>query len=136
MIRVNLSGKSKNKALRGPSMKVSMPASATPLILVAIVLLSAGAAYWWYSDLTAKVNDLDSQIRQAEAQRAQLAAVIKADSIYETRKKILERRVRLIEGLQKNQKSPIVALDALSEAVDKTHYVWLNTVDQNEAILS
>ena len=136
MIRVNLSGKSRKKAARAAGVTLSMPASVTPVVLLLIILGSAGGGYWWYSMLTSQVDDLESKIRQAEAQRAQLAAVIKADQIYESRKKILDKRVKLIKGLQGNQKSPVVALDALSEAVDKTRYVWLSTLDQNEAILS
>ncbi|HYR44550.1 MAG TPA: PilN domain-containing protein, partial [Terriglobia bacterium] len=38
--------------------------------------------------------------------------------------------------LQKNQVSPVVALDQLSEAVERTQYVWLSNLDQNNAILT
>ena len=62
--------------------------------------------------------------------------VIQQDKIYETRKKMLENRVKIIEGLQRNQISPVVALDVLSEAVDRTHYVWLTNVDQNNTVFS
>ena len=40
--------------------------------------------------------------------------MIKQDQIYEARKKALENRVNMIDGLQKNQVSPVVALDVLS----------------------
>src|SRR5262249_32663369 len=45
-------------------------------------------------------------------------------------------RVNIIEGLQKNQLSPVLALDQLAEAVEKTQYVWLSSLDQNNAVLS
>jgi len=42
----------------------------------------------------------------------------------------------VIEGLQKGQVSPVMALDQLSEAVQRTQYVWLSNLDQNNAILT
>ena len=62
--------------------------------------------------------------------------MIQADQIYESRKKTLENRVKVISDLQRNQLSPVLALDQLSEAVDRTKYVWLSNLDQNQAILS
>ena len=49
---------------------------------------------------------------------------------------MLENRVNIIEGLQKNQVSPVVALDQLAQAVHKTQYVWLSTLDQNNAVFN
>jgi Tfp pilus assembly protein PilN len=83
-----------------------------------------------------QVADLDMKIREDEAQKAALEAVIKQDQVYEGRKKALETRVKIIRDLQRNQVSPIVALDQLAEAIGKTRYVWLASLDQNNAILS
>ncbi|PYS54897.1 MAG: hypothetical protein DMG13_06665 [Acidobacteria bacterium] len=49
---------------------------------------------------------------------------------------MLENRVKIIQGLQRNQISPVVALDVLSEAVNRTRYVWLSNLDQNNTVLS
>ena len=95
-----------------------------------------GYGYWWYSSLTVQIADLDNKINQAQAQKAALDNVIKQDQIYEGRKKALENRVKVIEGLQKGQVSPVVALDQLSEAVQRTQYVWLSNLDQNNAVLT
>jgi len=74
--------------------------------------------------------------RIKQAQKAALDNVIKQDQIYEARKKALENRVKVIEGLQRNQVSPVMALDQLSEAVQRTQFVWLSNLDQNNAILT
>ena len=134
MIKVNLTGAGSKKTKTGA--KVALPTNFVPILLILIALGFAGAGYWWYSTLNNQVADLDSKIKQAEAQKAALENVIKQDQIYESRKKALENRVKVIEGLQKNQVSPVVALDQLSEAVDRTQYVWLSNLDQNNAILS
>src|SRR5207245_3227722 len=134
MIRVNLIGAKRKKAKVGS--KVALPTNFTPILLILIVLGFVGAGYWWYSSLNNRFADLTSKIQQAQAQKTALENVIKQDQIYEARKKALENRVKIIEGLQKSQVSPVVALDQLSVAVEKTQYVWLSTLDQNNAILT
>jgi type IV pilus assembly protein PilN len=133
MIRVNLSGAPRKKT---KGSKFALPKSFTPFILIAIALGFIGGGYWWYASLNNRLADLDNKIKQAEAQKAALENVIKQDQVFEARKKALENRVKVIEGLQKNQMSPVVVLDQLSEAIDRTQYVWLSSLDQNNTILS
>lgn len=134
MIKVNLIGTSRKKAKT--EFKLPLPTAATPIFLLLIVLGSAGFGYWWYSNLAGENARLDTEIQAAQARKAQLDAVIKQDQIYEARKKALENRVNIIEGLQKNQVSPVVALDVLSRAIDRTQYVWLSTLDQSNAVFT
>jgi Tfp pilus assembly protein PilN len=107
-----------------------------PIVLMLIVLGSAAFGYGWYANITGEGARLDTEIGAAQARKAQLDAVIKQDQIFEARKKALENRVRVIEDLQNNQVSPIVALDVLSQAIDRTQYVWLNTLEQNNAVFT
>jgi Tfp pilus assembly protein PilN len=134
MIRVNLVGVERKKAKAG--VKFALPASFTPILLILIILGSAGGGFFWYRSLTAQSEDLDTKKASLEKEKAALDAVIKTNQVYEARKKDLETRVKIVEGLQKNQVSPVVALDQLSEAVERTQYVWLSNLDQNNAILS
>ena len=48
----------------------------------------------------------------------------------------MENRIRVIEDLKKNQLSPVVVLDALDEAIDRTRFVWLSSMNQNNATIS
>jgi len=134
MIKVNLIGSSRKKAKAG--FKVAMPRNATPIVLALIFLGSAGFGYWWYSNLAGESGRLDTEIQAAEARKAQLELIIKQDQMYEARKKALENRVKIIEGLQKNQVSPVVALDVLSRAIDRTQYVWLSSLDQANTVFT
>ena len=132
MIKVNLGGHKKAKS----AAKFALSKNYTPVVLVAIAAGFVGYGYWWYSSLNDQIANRDNKIKQAQAQKAPLDNVIKQDQIYETRKKTLENRVKVIEGLQKGQVSPVVALDQLSEAVQRTQYVWLSNLDQNNAVLT
>ena len=135
MIKVNLVRATKKKQAKAAS-NIALPASFTPIFLVAIVLGFAGGGYSWYSSLSKQSADLDQQISMLERRKAQLEAVIKQDQIYESRKKLVENRVRVIEGLQKNQVSPVLALDQLAEAVQKTQFVWLSSLEQKDVMLN
>ena len=135
MIRVNLVKATKKTQVK-TARKIALPASFTPIFLVVIVLGFAGGGYSWYSSLSRQSADLDQQIQTLERRKAQLEAVIKQDQIYELRKKLVENRVRVIEGLQKNQVSPVLALDHLAEAVQKTTFVWLSSLEQKDVMLN
>src|SRR6516164_3897134 len=125
MIKVNLVGAGRKKKPKA-GVKIALPASFTPVLLILIVLGAAGGGYWWYAKTVATLADLDTKKAAAEKQKAALEAVIKADQVFEARKKSLENRVKIIENLQKNQVSPVIALDELAEAVERTKWVWLS----------
>jgi len=139
MIKVNLVGTSRKKTTTKVPSKFStmeMPSTSTPILLVLIALGFAVGAYFWYSSLSREAADLDKQMRALEARKAALDAVIKQDQVYALIKKKLENRVRIVEALSKNQISPVLALDQLSQAVEKTKYVWLSSLEQKDAQLS
>lgn len=135
MIKVNLAGSKKKESPKAGA-SIALPRSVTPILLILIVLGAAAVGYSWYSTLTDDAARLDEQINTLEARRLQLEAVIKQDQIYESRKKMLENRVRIIETLQKNQVSPVFVLDQLADAVQRTQFVWLSSLDQKDAVLS
>ena len=141
MIKVNLVGAGRKKkapvGLATPvGFKIAMPASVTPVLLILIVLATGGGGYWWYAQTASTLADLDKKKADAEKEKAALEAVIKADQVFETRKKALENRVKIIENLQKNQVSPVIALDELAEAVERTKWVWLSNLDQRDGVLN
>src|SRR5215470_1545968 len=103
MIKVNLAGTVKKKSTR-PSVNVAS-LGLTRIVMLAVLLGSAGVGYWWYTTLMGQSANLDEKIARAQAEKARLDAVIKADQVFEARKKILEARVKVIEGLQKGQAS-------------------------------
>jgi Tfp pilus assembly protein PilN len=133
MIRVNLAGANKKKVTATRVKEKGGPVSFLPILLVAIIIGTGLAGYWWYSTLSSKVEGLNTNIAQAEAQKARLQKVIDANRVYESRKKLIENRIKVIDGLRKNQVSPVVSLDILGEALDRTQWVWLSSLDQNNA---
>jgi Tfp pilus assembly protein PilN len=138
MIKVNLSGKQQQQQKK-PVTKVAskpaltVPSNALPLLHLVIVFGTAVLGYFWYSNLTAQSADLTNQISVLKEQQSKLDAIIKQEKIYESRKTEFEKRIQIIEDLRKNQLSPVVMLDALGDAIDRTRYVWLSNLSQNNA---
>ena len=136
MIRVNLSGVQKKKGGRVAETSAPVPSRALPLLLIMIVVGTLAAGWWWYSQLSGEFDDVARQLTHEQEERDKLAAIIKQDQVYEARKKALESRIAVIEGLKRGQVSPVRSLDILDDAIDRTQYVWLSTLDQNNAVIS
>lgn len=136
MIRVNLSGNPRKRNGKGRAVSAPVPSRALPLFLILIVATAAAGGFWWFTGLTAQLEDVKTQLAQTQVQRDKLASVIKADQVYQDRKKALEVRIRIIEGLKRGQVSPVRSLDLLDDAIDRTKYVWLSNLDQNNAVFS
>src|SRR5262245_424138 len=139
MIRVNLSGKQKKavaKAAKATSSGPSTPTNALPLLHLLILVGTAIGGYLWYNSLTSQSSDLSTRIESLQEEQKKLEAIIKQDQVYEARKVALEKRIHVIEDLRKNQLSPVVVLDALDEAIDKTRFVWLSSLSQNNTTIS
>jgi type IV pilus assembly protein PilN len=137
MIRVNLSGTQK-KAVAKPVAAAAPrgPSNVLPLLHLLILVATGVGGYFWYNSLNAESVNLTNRIGALQAEQRKLDEIIKQDKIYETRKIALENRIRVIEDLRRNQLSPVVVLDALDEAIDRTRYVWLSSLTQNNATIS
>jgi len=135
MIRINLTGVPKRKARKTAS-KAPNPSSFLPVLHFAILVVAGVGGYLWYLNVSTQSEQLDASINQSEIQLKQLEAVIKQDQVYETLKATLQKRIEIIEGLRKNQVSPLLILDMLGDAVDRTRYVWLSNLSQNNTTLT
>jgi len=135
MIRVNLAGIPKKKAAKAAA-KSGGPSNLLPIVHLLIIVGVAVGGYLWYSGLATQSASLDGQIKGKEDELKKLEAVIKLDQVFEARKAAYEDRVSKIDSLRKNQVSPLVMLDMLSDAIDKTHTVWLSTLSQTNTTLT
>src|SRR4026208_2496008 len=126
MIRVNLAGIVKKPVAKAA--KPAVPTNILPIVHLVMLIAAVVGGYLWYASLTSKSTALSDRIGALQEQQRQLDVIIKQDQVYEPRKMDLENRIRVIEDLKKNQLSPVVVLDALAEAIDRTHFVWLSTM--------
>ncbi len=137
MIRVNLIG-DKSAATKSRKAKAArhQPLNLLPVLWVGVLAASAAFGYFWYTGVTGRLDTLNTSIAEAEAQRARLESVIAEGEVYENRIESLRSRVAAIEGLQRRQGSPVVALDMISHAVEQIEYLWLTSLSQNNTDVS
>jgi type IV pilus assembly protein PilN len=140
MIKVNLSGSDKKTtAAAAKPAKVrtsSGPSNMLPIVHLLILVATAVGGYLWYNNLNAESALLTNRIAGLQEEQRKLDEIIKQNKVYEARKVALENRIRVIEDLRKNQLSPVVVLDALDEAIDRTRFVWLSSLTQSNANIS
>jgi Tfp pilus assembly protein PilN len=137
MMRVNLGGASKKGAPATAKVrKASAPTGALPILHLLLLLGTAAGGYLWYSNLSSQAQAVSTRLNDLQAEQKRLEVVIKQNQVYEARKVAFESRIRVIEDLKKNQLSPVVVLDALADAIDRTRFVWLASLSQNNTQLS
>jgi len=137
MMRVNLGGSPQQKpAAAAKVKKASNPTGVMPILHLILILGTLAGGYLWYANLSSQSQGLTDRLASLQAEQKRLEGVIKQNAVYETRKVAFERRIRVIEDLKKNQLSPVVVLDALGDAIDRTRYVWLSSLSQNNTTLT
>jgi|SRR5947209_5538214 len=122
MIRINLLGQMRPKAARRPV----DTGAALPLVFV-----GAGAAlgiltlFLLYLSWQKQLNEENTQIKQLQAQKADLTAIKQQVDAFEAQKKILTQRVQTIEQLQRDRTGGQELLDEIASTVSRTENLWL-----------
>jgi len=137
MIRINLLGSPKPKGKKNSA--VSMPSFelgnwAGPLAQVAVVLLIAGAlnfGYWYQLDREKK--SIEVQTRIAEQKNRTLSDIKVHYLERQKQAEAYKRRVDVIDQLRKNQSGPVALLSMISDTVNGTEAVWLNSMQDTGA---
>jgi type IV pilus assembly protein PilN len=123
LIRINLLTEARAAAARkkGPA----LPTGAKLNILLLIGGLALGRLYigTMFLVLTANRRRLDEEIGKAKEEVARLKSIIDEVKGYEDKKRSLEAKIALINGLKTNQKGPVRLMDEVSKALPDL--VWL-----------
>ena len=127
MIRINLLGRSRPKAQRQ-----SVPIEATlQYVLLAIALVvSLGALYGHYLLLDRENTQVMAHIQKQTGEKARLEQLKQQVDNFEKQRTILQQRIGVIEGLQRNRTGGQELLEAIANTVSRTDTLWLTTVDR------
>jgi type IV pilus assembly protein PilN len=131
MIRINLLGVSHPKKGKRVAVTTTGMEGGGPnmlVVLLVIVAIAAGGNYYYYWMLQRDSASLKVKLEEAKRENQRLAD-IKAKYIeLEKQKDLYERRVNVIHQLQANQSGPATLLTTISDTVNKTDAVWLNSM--------
>jgi Tfp pilus assembly protein PilN len=127
MIRINLLGRSRPKATR-----TTVPLEATlQYVLLAIALVvSLGALYGHYLLLDRENTKVAEHIRKQTSEKARLEQLKQQVDNFEKQKAVLQQRIGVIEGLQRNRTGGQELLEAIANTVSRTDTLWLTSVER------
>jgi Tfp pilus assembly protein PilN len=127
MIRINLLGRSRPKATR-----TTVPLEATlQYVLLAIALVvSGGALYGHYLLLDRENTKVAAHIQKQMGEKARLEQLKTQVDNFEKQKAVLQQRIGVIEGLQRNRTGGQELLEAIANTVSRTDTLWLTTVER------
>jgi type IV pilus assembly protein PilN len=128
LIKINLLAVDRDRVKRKATFQVGQKLTVgCSLILVATALIIG----WWYWSLQSDSAQLSQQILDAQRETARLQSVIVQVRQFEAQRAELQQRVTLIEQLRKGQTGPVHLLDQISRSLPDT--MWLVELKQTAA---
>jgi Tfp pilus assembly protein PilN len=127
MIRINLLGRTRPKAQRA-----TVPIEATlQYVLLAIALVvSLGALWGHYLLLDRENTKIIAHIQKQTGEKARLEQLKQQVDNFEKQRVILQQKIGVIEGLQRNRTGGQELLEAIANTVSRTDTLWLVSVDR------
>jgi type IV pilus assembly protein PilN len=127
MIRINLLGRTRPKATRTT---VPLEATLQYVLLVIALVVSGGALYGHYLLLDRENSKIAAHIQKQMGEKARLEQLKTQVDNFEKQKAVLQQRIGVIEGLQRNRTGGQELLEAIANTVSRTDTLWLTSVDR------
>jgi len=128
MIRINLLGRTRPKAVR--QMTVPLEATLQYVLLILALVGSVGFLYIHYMLLDRENTKVLAHIQKQTGEKARLEQLKAQVDNFEKQKAILQQRINVIENLQRNRTGGQELLDAIANTVSRTDTLWLTSVDR------
>jgi len=127
MIRINLLGRARPKAQRTT---VPLEATLQYVLLVIALVVSLGALYGHYLLLDRENTKIAAHIQKQTGEKARLEQLKQQVDNFEKQKAVLQQRIGVIEGLQRNRTGGQELLEAIANTVSRTDTLWLTSVER------
>ncbi|MBP7146969.1 MAG: PilN domain-containing protein [Acidobacteria bacterium] len=134
MIRINLLEKRQKAPEKASALTTVSIGGAASVAAAAIIVLAFAFVGWQYYQYSSRISTLDTEIKKADQDIAELKKALKAVDEYQLKKKALEKRVDLISDLKRRQKVPVHLLDQISSQLPD--FLWLEQLDEKESAIS
>jgi len=127
MIRINLLGRARPKAQRTT---VPLEATLQYVLLIIALVVSVGALYGHYMLLDSENTKVVAHIQKQTGEKARLQQLKQQVDNFEKQKTVLQQRIGVIEGLQRNRTGGQELLEAIANTVSRTDTLWLTSVER------
>jgi type IV pilus assembly protein PilN len=136
MIRINLLGRGKVKAVKAKKFRKASNQAMQLIMAISVVVISIGVVYFWERALVSQEEEISRQIVQAKKEKVRQEGLLKENEAFGKRRKLLENRINVIESLKKNQSGPVRVLDVLSDCIQQSEGVWLRELIQKDNLIT
>jgi len=127
MIRINLLGQERPRAARRAA--AAAPGGTLPVVFIlAGVGVGALALFLYYITLQKDFNQEQARIKQLQAQKTELEQIKQQVEAFEKQKADLQKRVNVIEQLQRDRTGGQELLDMMVNTVSRTENLWLTSL--------
>ena len=133
MIRINLLGRTRPKAQRAT---VPLEATLQYVLLVAALAVSGGALWVHWGLLDRENTKVAAHIQKQTGEKARLEQLKQQVDNFEKQRAVLQQRIGVIEGLQRNRTGGQELLEAIANTVSRTDTLWLTSVDRKADALT
>ncbi len=127
MIRINLLGRQRPKAQRAT---VPIEATLQYVLLVIALVVSLGALWGHYVLLDRENTKIIAHIQKQTGEKARLEQLKQQVDNFEKQRVILQQKIGVIEGLQRNRTGGQELLEAIANTVSRTDTLWLVSVER------
>jgi Tfp pilus assembly protein PilN len=127
MIRINLLGRTRPKATRTT---VPIEATLQYVLLVIALAVSCGFLYGHFLLLDRENTKVVAHIQKQMGEKARLEQLKQQVDNFEKQKVVLQQRIGVIEGLNRNRTGGQELLEAIANTVSRTDTLWLTSVDR------
>jgi Tfp pilus assembly protein PilN len=137
MIRINLLGTPRPKKGKRASVAAAPGEGPSILMLAAIVgvLALAGNGFWYYK-LNSDFQRLTQARADAEREKTRLSEVKRKYEELDRKRESYKRRVDVIDQLKSEQSGPVNLLATVSNTVNSTDAVWLDSVTDEGRVIN
>lgn len=125
MIRINLLGRARPKAAR---QAVPLEATLQVVFFLAAMVVALGVLYYNWHSTNAQITEVRLHIQKQTGEKARLEKLKMQVDEFEREKGVLQQRINIIEGLQRNRTGGQELLNALADTVTRTDTLWLTSV--------
>jgi type IV pilus assembly protein PilN len=127
MIRINLLGRTRPKAQRA---NVPIEATLQYVMLAIALVVSCGALWGHYILLSSENTKVVAHIQKQTGEKARLEQLKQEVDNFEKQRVVLQQKIGVIEGLQRNRTGGQELLEAIANTVSRTDTLWLVSVDR------
>jgi type IV pilus assembly protein PilN len=131
MIRINLLVERRAVKAVSKGFQAGQKVTVIGSLLLVLTLVGVGWRYWAIGQQEVAVA---REVAAAQREEQRLAEILKQVEEFDVRKKQLEQRVTLIDGLRKGQNAPVHMIDQISRALPEM--TWLTNLTQKDFTLT